>query len=171
MNPIVRIRPIEERDSEMVVRWRNSSFVRHNFIYQEDFTQEGQLRWIEQQVKPGHVAQFIIEEGANTTPVGSVFIRDIDRLHRNGEFGIFIGEPAFLGRGVGAAATALVLDHAFGVLDLHRVFSRALAGNQASIRCMERSGFRHEGVLREGVLINGEFLDVILMGILKEERA
>lgn len=170
MNPVVRIRPIEERDSEMVVRWRNSSFVRRNFIYQEDFTQEGQQCWIEQQVKPGHVAQFIIEEGVNTTPVGSVFIRDIDRLHHNGEFGIFIGEPAFAGRGVGAAATSLVLDHAFGVLDLHRVFSRALAGNQASIRCMERSGFRHEGVLREGVLINGEFLNVILMGILKEER-
>lgn len=171
MSPVVRIRPIEDRDSEMVVRWRNSGFVRRNFIYQDDFTVEGQLRWMEQQVRPGNVVQFIVEEGPRPTPVGSVFIRDIDRRHRKGEFGIFIGEPASTGRGVGAAATALILDHAFDVLGLHRVFLRVLAGNGAAIRSYERSGFRHEGVLRGDVLLNGEFQDVVLMGILEGERA
>jgi RimJ/RimL family protein N-acetyltransferase len=170
MKPVVRIRPIEDRDSEMVVRWRNSDFVRRNFIYQDDFTLEGQLHWMEHQVRGGQVAQFIIEEGADRCPVGSVFIRDIDRRHRKGEFGIFIGEQAVTGRGVGAAATALVLDHAFDVLGLHRVFLRVLADNASAIRSYERSGFRHEGVLREDVLLSGEFRDVVLMGVLEEER-
>jgi RimJ/RimL family protein N-acetyltransferase len=174
----VSLRPIQDSDSALIVAWRNSEFVRPNFIYQEDFTVEGQLAWIETKVRTGQVAQFIIEETTDTddhgggapTPVGSVFIRDIDTTHRRGEFGIFLGEPRFAGRGIGAAATALILDHGFDVLGLNRIFLRVLATNVRAIASYERTGFRHEGVLRQDVLLRGVYHDVVLMSVLATER-
>jgi len=161
----VRLRPIEDSDAEAIVNWRNSDFVRQHFIFQDAFTVEMQLRWMENHVKVGKVAQFIIE--ADETPAGSVFLRDIDRIHAKGEFGIFLGDPRFAGQGVGAEATKQVLSYGFGSLGLNRIFLRALAGNKRAIRSYERSGFRHEGVLRQDVWCNGGYQDVVLMGVLR----
>ena len=35
------LRKMEEQDTEDIIRWRNSDFVKRNFIYQKPFTVEG----------------------------------------------------------------------------------------------------------------------------------
>jgi len=166
---IVRLRPIAISDSENIVAWRNSESVRSNFIYQADFTVAGQHRWMAEQVATGRVAQFIIELGESQTPVGSTFIRDIDREHRKGEFGIFIGETAARGRGVGTEAAKQMVDHGFSELGLNKIFLRVLAHNRGAVRSYENAGFIREGVLRQDVILAGEPTDVILMAVLRED--
>ena len=76
----ILLRPMTEKDTENIVRWRNEAFVRENFIYQKPFTAEGHKHWAETMVNTGRAVQFIIctqEE----KPVGSVYLRDIDRTH------------------------------------------------------------------------------------------
>lgn len=45
-------------------------------------------------------------------------------------------------------------------LALRRVLAKVYAGNVASMRVLERSGFEHEGVHRDAVIKHGEVLDV-----------
>ena len=113
----IALRTMEERDTADIIRWRNTDFVRKNFIYQKPFTAETHHHWIETMVKTGKVVQFMIcpyeadteNEAAQEEPgrqgqtadtglkiiqnaVGSVYLRDIDETHHKAEYGIFIGE-------------------------------------------------------------------------------
>ena len=150
-------------DTDLIVKWRNSDAVRKNFIYQALFTREGHENWIRTKVETGQVVQMIICDIATETPLGSVYIRDIDREHSKAEYGIFIGEADARGRGVGTAAARLMLEYCFAEETLHRVYLRALAGNARAVRSYEKAGFVQEGYLKDDVCINGQYHDVIWM--------
>jgi len=157
------LRRMTWEDTDRIVKWRNSDAVRKNFIYQELFTKEGHENWIRNRVETGEVVQMIICDLAEGTPLGSVYIRDIDRQHRKAEYGIFIGEEAARGRGVGTAAAKLMLRYCFEEEELHRIYLRAFAENLAAIRSYEKAGFVREGLLRDDVCIEGQFRDIVWM--------
>lgn len=118
-------------------------------------------------VDTGKVAQFIIGMKECHREVGSVYLRDIDRLHERAELGIFLGEEDCLGIGIGRNAIRLALRYAFEDEHLHKVMLRVLAENQRARACYRRAGFCEEGVFREHVKIDGAFRDVIFMAVLK----
>lgn len=158
----IYLREMTEADTELIVKWRNSDFVRRNFIYQKPFTEEGHRHWVETMVKTGKVVQFIIctMEGK---PIGSVYLRDIDREHRKAEYGVFIGEEDALGRGFGTQAAELMLTYAFEELSLHKVMLRLLADNERAKRSYEKAGFVQEAYLKDEVYLEGNYRDIILM--------
>lgn len=158
----IYLRPMEEADTDLIVKWRNTDFVRRNFIYQKEFTLEGHLHWIETMVNTGKVIQFIICTGENT-PVGSVYLRDIDREHGKAEYGIFIGEKEALSKGYGTQAAELMIEYSFHELGLHKLMLRVLAENERARRSYEKAGFVQEGYLKEDVCLEDGYHDVILM--------
>lgn len=150
-------------DTDLIVKWRNSDAVRKNFIYQALFTRESHENWIRTKVETGDVVQTIICDIATDKPLGSVYIRDIDRQHSKAEYGIFIGEPSARGRGIGTAAAKLMLRYCFEQEGLHRVYLRALSGNEQAIRSYEKAGFRKEGLLKDDACIDGQYRDIVWM--------
>ena len=109
----IYLRLMTREDTDRIVAWRNSDAVRKNFIYQALFTRQSHENWIRTHVETGDVVQMIICDLANDKPLGSVYIRDIDRHHNKAEYGIFIGEADARGRGVGTAAAKLMLRYCF----------------------------------------------------------
>lgn len=165
----IYLRPMTLEDTDKIVEWRNSDEVRRNFIYRGLFTKEVHENWVHTQVETGHVVQTIICDMDTGRPLGSVYIRDIDRNHNKAEYGVFIGEPEARGRGVGTAAARLMLAYCFTEEKLHRVYLRALAENAQAIRSYEKAGFQREGFLREDVRIDGVYRDVVWMAAVSPE--
>lgn len=161
----IYLRQMNYDDTELIVKWRNSDAVRKNFIYQAAFTKEGHENWIKNMVETGKVVQFIICECGNDTPVGSVYIRDIDRQHHKAEYGIFIGVDTARGKGIGTAAAKLMLKYCFEEEGLHKVFLRAFAENKQAIGSYEKAGFVQEAYLKDDVCIDGMYRDIVLMAI------
>ncbi len=159
----IYLRLMTREDTDLIVAWRNSDDVRKNFIYQEPFTRQGHEDWIRNMVEKGKVVQAIICDLASDRPLGSVYIRDIDRQHNKAEYGIFIGEAHARGRGIGTAAAKLMLWYCFAEEKLHRIYLRALAGNERAIRSYEKAGFRKEACLKDDVRIDGKYCDIIWM--------
>ena len=124
------------------------------FIDRRPLTEEVHTNWLETKVMTGQVAQFIIEVEDEHLPIGSAYLKDIDReINKKAEYGIFIGEKIGYGKGYGTVATKLVLQYAFEELKLNKVFSRILSDNQKSIRSVMRSGFKIEGTAKDDVFI------------------
>lgn len=159
----IYLRLMTYADTDFIVAWRNSDSVRKNFIYQALFTRESHENWIHTMVETGKVVQMIICDSASDKPLGSVYIRDIDRHHNKAEYGIFIGESDARGRGVGTAAAKLMLRYCFEEEKLHRVYLRAFAENMQAIKSYEKAGFLREGLLREDVCIEGRYRDIVWM--------
>lgn len=165
----VYLRPMTEEDTDLIVKWRNEDFVRKNFIYQKPFTREGHLHWIETMVKIGKVVQFLICTREDI-PIGSVYLRDIDRTFNNAEYGIFIGEETALSKGYGTEAAKLMISYAFGELKLHKLKLRVLADNERAKKSYEKAGFIQEAYLKDEVYLQGGYRDVILMALLNPEN-
>lgn len=165
----VRLRPISDADTELIVHWRNLPSVKQYFIFREPFTSEMHRNWLKNKVETGLVVQYIIEDMQDGKSVGSVYFRDIDNNNRSAEYGIFIGETSARGRGLGSETAKLFTDFGFDFLGLHRISLRLISGNAAAQRSYEKAGFVHEGTFRDMVKLDGEFRDIVFMARLKEE--
>lgn len=165
----IYLRLMNEEDTDNIIKWRNSEFVRRNFIYQKPFTREGHENWVRTMIDTGKVIQFIICT-KEARPIGSVYLRDIDRTHNKAEYGIFIGEKDALGQGYGTQAARLMIDYAFEQLKLHKLMLRVLAENQQARRSYEKAGFVQEAYLKDEVFLEGEYKDVIYMAVIHNEN-
>jgi ribosomal-protein-serine acetyltransferase len=97
--------------------------------------------------------------------VGAAGFHRIDWVNRVTSIGYWLTEEA-QGRGLMTATVAALLDHAFGVWELHRVFIEVVVGNERSKAIPERLGFRQEAVLRDAKLIRGSYEDTLLYAML-----
>lgn len=160
--------PIGEHDTENIIRWRNSDFVREWFIYQKPLTAEEHMNWLKTVVETGKAVQFIIYVREGNRAVGSVYLRGIDCEHEKAEFGIYIGEKDCVGKSVGAEATELVTAYGFEQLGLHKITLRVLADNERARRSYGKAGFVEEGYLRDEVKLHGTYRDVVFMAKFRE---
>ena len=165
----VRLRPIADADTDLIVKWRNTPSVVQNFIFRQTFTPEMHRSWLATKVATGQVVQYIIIDKADDKPIGSVYYRDIDNHNRSAEYGIFIGEESARGKGLGTETAKLFTDFGFAELQLHRISLRVLAENTAARRSYEKAGFVQEGVFRDMELLDGQYRDVVFMARLVEK--
>jgi len=66
------------------------------------------------------------------------------------------------GRGLMTEALDLAIEHAFGVMNLHRIMANYVPRNRRSARLLGRLGFRIEGRAKEYLLIAGRWQDHVL---------
>nr|WP_284500417.1 GNAT family N-acetyltransferase [Microbulbifer sp. GX H0434] len=100
--------------------------------------------------------------------VGTCTLAAIDRDNRCAEIGFALGRQHW-GRGLALRAVSAVIDFAFGRLNLHRLGADADPRNGASIRLLEKLGFRREGLRRECYFHLGEIQDAMLFGLLQRD--
>lgn len=161
----IRLRPISLEDTEKIIKWRNKDEVRSHFVYQELFTKATHEKWMDTMVNTGKVAQFIIQINKTGEDIGSVFLRDICPIHQKAEFGIFIGETGTQGKGYGTMAAKAICRYGFEQLKLHKIFLRVFADNHRAIASYKKVGFEVEGMMKDDVLINKTFRDMVFMAM------
>ncbi len=159
----IYIRPIEEADVDKFVVWRNSDFVKNYYIYRGTYTRESQLEWMKANVDTGKACLMIICIAESDRPIGCVQIKDIDRVHNKGEYGIFIGEKDAQGKGYGNDAAKMMLRYGFEDLKLHRIYLEAIEGNERAIKSYENAGFVKEGLLKDNAFIDGSYKNIVWM--------
>jgi RimJ/RimL family protein N-acetyltransferase len=113
--------------------------------------------------------QLAIVSKADKELIGTIGLHKIDFFHRNADISIVIGETEAWGKGLGKEALALIVDHAFNKLCLHKVTGGMYANNESSRRLFERVGFIREAVFREHALCQGKFVDAFKYGLLASE--
>lgn len=100
--------------------------------------------------------------------LGQCDLMNITSYSHKAEMAIVL-EPEHRGKGYASEAIDLLLELAFDHMNLNRIYLRVFAENQPAIKCYDRCGFVREGVLRQDYYSYGEYHDVIMMGILRDE--
>jgi RimJ/RimL family protein N-acetyltransferase len=112
-------------------------------------------------------ARFAIE--ADEKCIGQCALFNFNETAQTCELGITIGDKAYWGRGYGRDAIHSLLDYAFHLRNMHRVYLSVNGNNQRAIRAYKSCGFVEEGSLRAHVWHNGDYIDLVMMGLLREE--
>ena len=106
---------------------------------------------------------------AHEKHIGNVSLQGINLHNHSAELAIVIGEATARGKGFGLQACQLVLNHGFNKIGLNRIWTGTAATNIPMQKVCEKLGMRQEGIFREGIFLNGEYVDVYAYGILKKE--
>jgi RimJ/RimL family protein N-acetyltransferase len=114
-----------------------------------------------------NTAHFAIE--VDSKYIGDILLMNLKSRNRCAELGIVIGDRAYWGRGFGREAVKLMVDYGFHYLGLHRIELFPHEKNVRAIRCYLACGFMEEGRARKALWLQGEYVDVVQMSILREE--
>ena len=129
-------------------------------------TVEAEEEWIK---SVQGTTQFAIIRKEDDELIGNCGIQEINQIRQCAEVGLFIGEEENRRKGYGQEVLRLLLDFAFGTLNLHNVMLRVFSFNERAIHTYRKVGFREFGRRRECYYAKGRFWDEIHMDILKEE--
>jgi RimJ/RimL family protein N-acetyltransferase len=110
---------------------------------------------------------FAIESDGKLIGIRNLF--HFDETAQTCELGIIIGDKAYWGRGYGREAVSLLLQYAFQYRNQHKVWLRVNATNERAMRAYRACGFLEEGRQRSQVWSDGRHIDLVLMGVLREE--
>jgi RimJ/RimL family protein N-acetyltransferase len=161
--------PFDKRFVDRIVDWRNGPM-------REWWNDDGLLarathrRWLQE--RPPHHGRhshfgMLTKDGV---PIGSFGIFGIDYVHRQGEVGAGIGNPAYWSGGYGSDAMLLICEYAFNMLDLRRLYLDTFGHNFRAQRQVEKCGFVLEARQRGKMCdTNGVYRDWLHYGLLRDE--
>lgn len=168
----IRLAPITFRDKDAYLKHLNETEDFQNNGVQTPFpyTELDAERWL----------AFVAAESLARDCRRSWAIRDCDgqAIGGLGLNDIKVGDTAhvgywlaksFWGRGIMTQVVRRLCSFAFEQYELRRLQARVYSINPASARVLTKVGFEHEGTLRRHFIRNGEAIDDLIFGLLREE--
>lgn len=174
----IRFRGIERDDLLSFVRWINDPEVLRGIGVYLPFSTADEEDWFtEMRKRPADEHNLAIEARSSATEggeeswklIGSCGFFGLDHRNRSSEFGIMIGEKSYWNQGYGTEAVRLLCQHGFQTLNLNRIYLRVLENNPRAIRAYEKAGFTHEGRQRQAEFRDGQYIDMLVMSMLRSE--
>ena len=165
-----KLRELEREDVNTINQWRNDASLiaclgaPYRFI-----NGEVDKAWYEQYMHSRNNTVRCVIVDDNNTVLGLISLVNINYINRSAELHIMIGDSENRGKGIGTFAVKSMVDHAFLNLNLHRIELGVLENNYPAIRLYEKTGFVKEGIKRESHYKNGEYVNMIMMGLLNTD--
>lgn len=169
---MVHLRELSTSDLEIINSWRNDPELVGQLEAPFRFiNQETDNEWFNGYMhsRDKNVRCAICESENQNAIIGSIGLLNIDSISRKADFYLMIGSKEHQGKGIGFQATRLMLNHAFINLNLNRVQLTVLENNSRARHLYEKVGFIFEGIQRQAVYKNGNYIGLVIMGILRSE--
>lgn len=168
----VRLRAVERSDLPRFVAWLNDAQVTRGLLVALPLSSADEEKWFDtMQARPleEHTLAIEVDMEGGWMHVGNCGFHNLDWRNRSVELGLFIGEKQLWGQGYGSDVLRLLLRHGFNTLNLNRIYLQVFENNLGAIRSYEKVGFVHEGRLRQDIFKEGQYLDVLVMSVLRSE--
>lgn len=171
----IRLRAVEKEDLPLFVRWINDPEVTEDLLFTAPMSMADEEKWFEKMMSlplSEHVLVIEVQKPQSQgdyRPIGTCQFHNVDWRNRSAEVGIMIGEKSFWDQGYGTETMQLLLKHGFNTLNFHRIWLQVIAKNKRGMRAYEKAGFQNEGMYRQSHYQHGQYYDVHLMSVLKEE--
>ncbi|MDR0929036.1 MAG: GNAT family N-acetyltransferase [Oscillospiraceae bacterium] len=162
----IYLSPLNPDDAEVCLKWLNDpELAEYTLVYRKAYSFANERQALER-MSTEHNYAIVLSEG--DVYIGNLSLMGMNHIDRCASLGITIGEPEHRGKGYGAEAIHLIVDYAFGTLNLHSVELGVLATNERAIACYKKCGFVEYGRLKEGRYIKGRYVDEVLMQIISD---
>ncbi|MBB6568469.1 GNAT family N-acetyltransferase [Kribbella sandramycini] len=162
---LVILRPLDEVDYDALRAAMDDPEVAKLTGSHHDIPEERAREWLRTRKDQDDRLDLAIVDKATGETVGEAVLNDWDPDNSSCNFRIMIG-PAGQGRGLGTEATQLIVGHGIEALGLHRISLGVYAFNPRAQRAYEKAGFVVEGVCRDALRWDGEWVDEVVMSVL-----
>lgn len=164
------LRPIDaDNDLPFFMKWINDTEVNKFLKVLGPLTSLQERSYLESIGKDHNNVIFAIETLEEGKLIGSMGIHRIEWTSGVATTGSIIGDKDYWGKGYGTDAKMLLLHHAFHRLGLRRICSSVISYNKRSARCLEKCGYKQEGVRKGMYFRNGKYYDQILFKLFRPD--
>jgi RimJ/RimL family protein N-acetyltransferase len=113
---------------------------------------------------------FIIELKLDNRVIGGTGIYKVDRFSQKAEIGYWVSEK-YWRQGIGLEVLNSLIGFAFHKLKVRRLQAEVFCQNRASVKLLERAGFKKEGFLRQAARAKstGKWHDVYVYGLIRSD--
>ena len=162
---LVRLRAVRADDLEAIRDIRSDPDLREAILaLPTSETLEQQRAWFQHLAARDDQLILVIAAARDDRVLGVAGLYGISRHHGHAEWGFYLGAQGLHNSGVGVEAELLLLDRAFSVEKLRRVYCRVLSSQPRTVSLHQRFGFVVEGVMPAHAVTRQGFDDVIVMG-------
>lgn len=166
---LVTLRPLRPADYEQLYAWHTelATWGDRSDLAPFPMTLEAYRHWTDEAaLTPEKGVTWAVEAAGVLVGRASMFA--FDELSRNAEVGIGFG-PEHRGKGYGRETLRLLLGFGFRHRNLHRIWLECTATNERALRAYRAAGFVEEGRLREHAWLDGRYVDMVRMAVLRSE--
>jgi RimJ/RimL family protein N-acetyltransferase len=165
----IYLRPLEKADLPLVQKWANDPEIRRLTGEVRPMSGTAAQEFLDRVHNDRDRVWFVVALSENDRIIGEAGLLRIFHAWRTTDLSLIIGEKDAWDKGHGTEAILLLLDYAFGALNMHRVAVGVVGFNQRALRFYDKVGFRREGVQRDGYYHGHEYCDFVMMSILEDE--
>lgn len=159
----LKLKKIKHDNLEKIMNWRMDPQVTKYMYTDPKLTLKNQFEWYERiQNSPKEKYWMIV---IDDTPIGVLSLTDIDVKNRRCSWAYYIGDTSFRGRGIAKTLECNIYDYVFETLKLNKLCCEVFTFNDKVISLHEKFGSEVEGTLKQHIYKNGEFYDIVRMGI------
>ena len=112
---------------------------------------------------------FLVMRLRDQAPIGVCCLRNIDRMNGNAELLLGIGEKDMRLAGFGLDLLIVLLDFAYYELGLQKTYMRILENQPYGLQNALKFGYKPEGHLRNQAFVDGKYINVFFLGMLKSD--
>lgn len=167
----IYLSPLTKEDiSDEYISWLNDSEVcRDNSHATFPNTYARTLSYLESVEKSKNDIVFAVRWIKNDVHIGNISVQNINWINRSAEIAIIIGDKKYWNKGVGSEAYKLLIEYSFQTLNLNRLSSGQTITNKGMISVCEKNGMKKEGLQREALYKNGEYIDAVVYSVLLKD--
>jgi len=136
----INILKVNDEIKEKVRQWRNKEKIRRYMLSQHIITKEEHLNWIESLKNRNDWKFWVVF--VDEIPIGSVYLQNIDFKNLTSEWGFYVGEEDFQGRGLGKYILFKLLEFYFEEMKFEVLFTKVLSVNIAALNIYRKFKFK-----------------------------
>ena len=170
----VKLRNLEPQDAEVLQKWYMDKAFRQAYDAYESIALDSILDEIAQSSNDIYDPRttkltYLVLRERDDVPIGVCCLRDIDRMNGNAELLLGIGEKDMRLAGFGLDLLIVLLDYAYGELGLQKTYMRILESQPYGLQNALKFGYKAEGHLRNQAFVDGKYINVFFLGMLKQD--
>ena len=169
------LRPIEEKDGPIIVRWRNDPEVLSHCLEKKHIAEASNLSFFKSNVLTGKYKQFIVEcldesTGVCFYPIATVYLKDMDYGNKRCELCIFTSSDVEWKPEGQKIAIKKLTEKAFSEYGMHKVYSYVFSKFPNEVELLINAGFTIEATLKsEALNERGEYEDLIRLAVFNDD--
>lgn len=163
----VNLRIMEKEDIPLILKWLNDVEY-HGEFFSPTQRSRAELEKELSDPVPFEFKDFLIEKKDGTKIGWMTFFYAPHPMSKTLEIGYSM-IPSERGKGYCTEAAQIIVDYLFLSKEAPCIQATTHIKNKSSQRVLEKVGFKREGIMRKRCFIRGEWTDIVLFSILRDE--
>ncbi|WP_129597817.1 UDP-4-amino-4,6-dideoxy-N-acetyl-beta-L-altrosamine N-acetyltransferase [Methanohalophilus profundi] len=165
---LINFTELNKKEKDSIREWRNSETVR-KWMYSDSLISPEEHTQFINSLKLDTKNCYWLVSNKKEEHIGVIYLNKIDFRNKNAYLGIY-NNPNCKLKNRGSILINLIIELSFSLYELHTLKLEVIENNERAINFYKKAGFIQEGRLKEFVLKNGSWHDVIVMGLTNDKE-